>query len=152
LLRFLVFAVGVAAGQSFERDLQPVFRKHCYNCHAANVKIGSLDVETHAGLMRGGNQGPIVVPGKAAASRLYLTLTGAMEPVMPMGGAKLSERELAVVRAWIDGGAEAGAAGLAWGGSVLAAGRGGNVVILGASEKVLGSVGTVRAVAVSADG
>lgn len=116
------------------------------------MRIGSLDVETHAGLMRGGNQGPVVVPGKATASRLYLTLTGAMEPVMPMGGAKLNESELAVVRAWIDGGARAGAAGLGWGGNVLAAGHGGNVVILGASERVLGTVGAVRAVAVSADG
>ena len=87
-MRWLL-AVSVLAGQSFDRDLQPVFRQHCYACHAANVKMGSLDVETMDGLLRGGNRGTIIVPGKSAESRLYLTLTGALEPVMPMGEDKL---------------------------------------------------------------
>ena len=89
-----LLAAGVLAGQSFERDVQPVFRKHCYGCHAANVKIGSLDVQTYEGILRGGNQGTIVVPGRAEESRLYLTLTGAMEPVMPRATSRPERRPL----------------------------------------------------------
>lgn len=151
-MRWLVVLSVALAGQSFERDLQPVFRKHCYNCHASNVKIGSLDVETHSGLMRGGNQGPVVVPGKAGESRLYLTLTGAMEPVMPMGGKRLGSGELEVIRKWIDAGARADAACLGWGGGLLVSGLGGAVREVRPGGAVLGNVGTVRALAVSADG
>jgi hypothetical protein len=156
-MRFLVMAVGLAAfGQGFERDLQPVFRKHCYGCHAATVKMGSLDVETHDGLMRGGNAGTVVVAGKAGESRLYLTLTGAMEPVMPMGGKRLSDAELAVVKGWIDAGARPDPGGLAWRGGVLAVGWGGEVRVFaepgGLIRKIPAHVGTVRGVGLSEDG
>lgn len=79
-----LFAVSVLAGQSFDRDLQPVFRQHCYACHAANVKMGSLDVETMDGLLRGGNRGTIFVRKIGGIAPVF-TLTGVREPVMPMG-------------------------------------------------------------------
>jgi WD40 repeat protein len=155
MLRWLL-TVGIVAGQGFERDLQPVLRRHCYACHAAGVRMGSLDVETHEGLMRGGNQGPIVVPGNAAESRLYLTLTGAMEPFMPMGGKRLSPSELAIVKRWIDTGARPDPGGLVWRGRVLAVGWGGDVRILDESgtliRKLSAHVGTVRGVWLSPDG
>jgi hypothetical protein len=146
----------VAAGQSFESELQPVFRKHCYGCHAANVKMGSLDVETLDGLTRGGNQGPIVVPGNAAESRLYQTLTWALEPRMPMGGKQLSQDELNVVRRWIDNGARPDVAGVAWQGETIAAGYGGDIRLFAPNgkltRKIPAQVGTIRAVALSPDG
>ena len=151
-----LFAATVLAGQGFERDLQPVFRKHCYGCHAATVKIGSLDVETHEGIMRGGNQGPIVVPGKAAESRLYLILTGAMEPFMPMGAKRLGSSELEAVRKWIDAGARPDPGGLVWRGGVLAMGWGGEMRVLYETGRLVRTfsahVGTVRGVWLSADG
>lgn len=155
MMRWLL-AAGVLAGQSSERDLQAIFRKHCYGCHAATVKIGSLDVETYEGIMRGGNQGTIVAPGKAVESRLYLTLTGAMEPLMPMGGKRLDASELAVVKRWIDEGARPDPGGLVWQAGVLAAGWGGEVRLFDETgrlvRKVAPNVGTVRAVWLSADG
>jgi len=152
----ILLTVCVAAGQGFERDLQPIFRKHCYGCHAATVKMGSLDIETHEGVMRGGNQGTIVVPGKAGESRLYLTLTGAMEPLMPMGGKRLSAAELDVVKRWIDAGARPDPGGLVWRGGVLAAGWGGEIRVMDEQGKLLrklpANVGTIRGVWLSDDG
>jgi len=151
-----LFAATVLAGQGFERDLQPIFSKHCYGCHAATVKMGSLDVETHEGIMRGGNQGPIVMPGKAVESRLYLTLTGAMEPFMPMGGKRLGADELDVVKRWIDAGARPDPGGVVWKGSVIAVGWGGEIWVLHEKGKLLrkisAHVGTVRGVWLSEDG
>jgi hypothetical protein len=153
--RFLL-TVSVLAGQGFERDLQPIFRKHCYGCHAATVKMGSLDIETHEGVMRGGNQGPIVMPGKASESRLYLTLTGAMEPFMPMGGKRLEQAELDLVKRWIDAGARPDPGGLVWKGSVIAMGWGGEIWVLHEKGKLMrkisAHVGTVRGVWLSEDG
>jgi hypothetical protein len=154
-MRWLL-AVSVLAGQSFDRDLQPVFRQHCYACHAANVKMGSLDVETMDGLLRGGNRGTIIVPGKATESRLYLTLTGALEPVMPMGDDKLTAAELTVVKNWIDNGARPDPGGLLWRGATIAAGYGAEIRLFNTTgqllRKIAAQVGTVRAVALSADG
>lgn len=153
--RFLLIG-SVLAGQGFERDLQPIFRKHCYGCHAATVKMGSLDIETHEGVMRGGNQGPIVMPGKASESRLYLTLTGALEPFMPMGGQRLGTAELDVVKRWIDAGARPDPGGLVWRDKVLAIGWGGEIRVLDERGRLVrkfsAHVGTVRGVWLSVDG
>jgi hypothetical protein len=153
--RFLL-TVSVLAGQGFERDLQPIFRKHCYGCHAATVKMGSLDIETHEGVMRGGNQGPIVTPGKASESRLYLTLTGAMEPFMPMGAQRLGTAELDVIKRWIDAGARPDPGGLVWRGGVLAVGWGGDIRVLDEQGRLVrkfsAHVGTVRGIWLSVDG
>lgn len=155
MLRWLM-AVGVVAGQGFERDLQPVFRQHCYGCHASNVKMGSLDVETHEGLLRGGNQGTILVPGNAAESRLYLTLAGKMEPAMPMGGKRLSDAELEVVRKWIDSGARPDPGGVAWRAGVIASGWGGELRLTDEAgrllRKIVANVGNIRTVSLSPDG
>ncbi|MFN0105653.1 MAG: LpqB family beta-propeller domain-containing protein [Bryobacteraceae bacterium] len=174
----IICAVGMLRAQSFENDLQPIFRQHCYGCHAANVKMGSLDVQTHEGIMRGGNQGKIVVPGKAAESRLYLTLTGMMKPDMPMGGKRLAAGELDVVKRWIDAGAkgDGGAAkkaasrpliaprvavkpvtySMAWTGSLWAVGGFKQVRLFDAAGNPAGVLDghleAVRAVAASADG
>lgn len=156
MLRLLLLAAGALGAQSLERDLQPIFRKHCYGCHAANVKMGSLDVETYDGLMRGGNQGTILVPGKPAESRLYLTLAGKLDPAMPMGGERLPAADLEKIRKWIETGARPDPTAIAWRGGVIAAGWGGEVRILDEKGMILrrfpAQVGTVRTVALSTDG
>lgn len=96
----------VCCAQDFEADLQPVFRKYCLDCHAHGVKMGSLDLETIAGIRAGGNHGQIVVPGKAEESRLYLMSAGKKEPFMPMDGRSLAAAELDVIKNWINAGAK----------------------------------------------
>src|SRR5258708_24504306 len=103
----LALAAGTLGAQSFNNDLQPIFRKYCLGCHAAGVKMGSLDLETHEGIMRGGNQGTIVVPGKSDDSRLYLTVAGKLKPSMPMDGRTLPAGELDIIKGWIDHGPKA---------------------------------------------
>src|SRR4051812_15118330 len=107
-----LFLIAVAAqAQSFTKDVAPVFSKNCSGCHAASVKMGSLDLETWEGIQKGGNHGTIVVPGKSAESRLYTMLTGESKPLMPMGGPKLAAGEIEAVKLWIDAGAKPPAPG-----------------------------------------
>jgi uncharacterized protein with WD repeat/mono/diheme cytochrome c family protein len=96
---------------SFAKDVAPIFDANCSGCHASKVKMGSLDLDTFAGLMKGGNHGTVVVPGKSAESRLYLMITGKMTPAMPLSGKKLADTDIETIRKWIDAGAKPPAPG-----------------------------------------
>jgi WD40 repeat protein len=143
-------------------DVARIFSERCLGCHAASVKMGSLNLETYDGFQQGGTHTSLVVPGKSAESRLYLLITGKAMPAMPMDGGKLSAEQIETVRAWID----AGAAGpvtqifdLAYSGDgkLLALAGYREVRLMDASTKqqvaVLGGHASgVRAVAFSRDG
>ncbi len=69
-------AVGTAAGgdgiEFFEKKIRPVLVEHCYKCHSAAAKKdrGGLALDTKAGVLKGGDTGPLLVPGKPADSLL----------------------------------------------------------------------------------
>jgi len=90
------------------KDVNAIFAARCLGCHAAAVKMGSLNLQTWDGFQEGGTHGKIVVPGKSAESRLYLLITGKAMPAMPMDGSKLSLEQIETIRAWIDAGAVGG--------------------------------------------
>ena len=104
-----LFACIVAPAQtakvSFSNDVAPILAKNCAQCHAATPAMGNLDLRSRDSALKGGQHGPAIVPGNAAASRLYQHLTGQEQPQMPMGG-RLSDAEIAVIKAWIDSGAD----------------------------------------------
>src|SRR5579864_1010860 len=56
----------------FERKIRPILVNHCYECHshAAKKHKGKLYLDTIAGIRKGGESGPAVVPGKPDASWL----------------------------------------------------------------------------------
>src|SRR5262245_45417069 len=56
----------------FERKVRPVFVQHCYACHSAQTKKhkGGLELDSKAALLKGGDTGPVVVPGLPERSRL----------------------------------------------------------------------------------
>lgn len=112
LICLMVSAPAVEAqSPSFARDVVPIFESNCAGCHAGNVKMGSLDLDTFEGLMKGGNNGTVIVPGKSAESRLYLMITGRATPAMPLSGKKLAQGEIEIIRQWIDAGAKPPASG-----------------------------------------
>ncbi|MEO8129366.1 MAG: c-type cytochrome domain-containing protein, partial [Bryobacteraceae bacterium] len=110
-IAIVLLAAASAQAQSFTKDVAPIFSKNCSGCHAASVKMGSLDLETFEGIQRGGNHGTIIVPGKSGESRLYTMLTGESKPLMPMGGPKLAAGEIEAVKLWINAGAKPPAPG-----------------------------------------
>ena len=68
----LAFAGGPDAKgvEFFESKIRPVLSKHCYECHSAQskkLKAGLL-LDTKAGMLEGGDNGPTLVPGKAKES------------------------------------------------------------------------------------
>ena len=89
----------------FGRDVQPIFRDHCYSCHGPDQQMNGFRLDRRADALRGGGQTNIG-PGNADGSRLYHRLIdtkfGAQMP--PTG--PLSSGQIATIKAWIDQGAE----------------------------------------------
>jgi cytochrome c553 len=91
------------ADVSFERDIQPILAAKCYRCHGEDVHKGELSLVTPALIRKGGESGEILVPGKAADSRMYeLVSTGEMPSDKKN---PLTAAEVELLRRWIDAGA-----------------------------------------------
>jgi cytochrome c553 len=93
----------------FESKIRPVLVKHCYKCHSDRSKSpkGGLRVDSREALLRGGDSGPAIVPGKPGESLLIQALSYDGDVVeMPPDG-KLPDRVFADFRRWIEAGAPA---------------------------------------------
>src|ERR1041385_8961972 len=70
----------------FARDVEPIFRAHCYQCHGGGQSQGGLRLDSRAMLVQGGANGTAIVPGSAGRSQLVARVLGqAGKPRMPMG-------------------------------------------------------------------
>lgn len=89
---------------SFERDIRPIFRAHCYDCHGATVDVeGRLDLRLVRFLQRGGDSGAAIVPGKPAES---LLLQRVQSGEMPPGEHRVPRDQIQVLQRWIAAGAK----------------------------------------------
>ncbi|HVS40501.1 MAG TPA: DUF1549 domain-containing protein, partial [Gemmataceae bacterium] len=100
--------VSPAAAPSFAAEIQPILHAKCVRCHGGKATRGELDLTTPAGLQKGGQSGPVIVPGKPDESLLYEKVHSGKMP--PGENAHLSDAETAAVRRWIAAGAGFGAA------------------------------------------
>ncbi len=78
-----------------------VFQKNCAGCHGDTGFAKGYLLLDRSAMVKAGK----VTPGNAAESILYKRINGAVEPIMPDGGPKLPESDIAVIRRWIDEGA-----------------------------------------------
>ena len=89
-------------------DIQEVFDKNCVKCHGAENPKEGYSLVSHEALMKGGEDGPAVVPGDPENSLLIHVLRGSHgKKQMPFGMAPLPEAEIQKVEAWIKDGAKA---------------------------------------------
>ena len=92
-----------ASGASFA-DALAVLKQSCSNCHGAGLQRARLRLDSYEAIMRGGQNGPAVVPGDAAKSRLIMRMQHDRAPMPPTG--KLPQSQIDVVSAWINAGAK----------------------------------------------
>src|SRR5215467_5550492 len=91
----------------FLKDIQPIFKRACYQCHGPGVQMSGLRLDSKEAAMAGGRYGRDIKPGAASESALYSRVAGlAGVTRMPLKGAPLSGGEIALIKAWIDQGAE----------------------------------------------
>ena len=95
-----------SATVDFVRDVQPIFRATCYQCHSGDKARAQLRFDSKALAVKGGVSGPIITPGKSGESVLLRRLLGeGDEPRMPFKGESLKPEQIALIRRWIDEGA-----------------------------------------------
>jgi hypothetical protein len=88
----------------FEKHVRPVLVEHCQRCHGGKKQMGGLRLDSREALLKGGDSGPAVVPGKADASRLIHAVRHTGELKMPPKS-KLPAPALAALEAWVRAGA-----------------------------------------------
>lgn len=93
----------------YTQRVQPIFESHCYACHGGVKHRGHFSLATRAGLLRGGMDGSVVVPGIAAQSLLLRLIRhqGPADDPMPMPPPprhKLSDADIATIAQWIQAG------------------------------------------------
>ena len=80
----------------------------CQQCHGEKLKMANLSLASREAMLKGGDHGPAITPGNAAASLLYQRISGQIAPAMPLAPlAPLNAAEIAAVRDWINVGAPA---------------------------------------------
>src|SRR5271170_6817745 len=106
---FLAICAPLGAAENkvdFEKQVQPLLSERCYGCHGPDVQQSGLRLDKRQNAMRGGDYGPVIIPGKSAESKLIRRIVdgdGALQ--MPPTG-PLSAEEINLLRAWIDQGAD----------------------------------------------
>ena len=87
----------------FVKDIQPIFEKSCYSCHGEKMQMAGLRLDSRQ-LALGGKS---IVRGNSSESHLYQRVAGlGDQPRMPMGGEALPAAQIALIKDWIDQGAE----------------------------------------------
>ena len=92
-----------AAALTFEKDVLPILKDNCGQCHGPDLQTKQLNLSTLQGVMKGSESGPVVVPGKPEESLLYKMVH---QGKMPPGNKKhLSDQDVAAIGSWIQAGA-----------------------------------------------
>jgi len=95
------------AAVDFAKDVVPILRAHCIECHGPDKQKGKLRLDTKADLLKGGKNGEIIKAGDAAASELHkrINLPKDNDDRMPPEGDVLPAEKVAILKAWITEGA-----------------------------------------------
>src|SRR5436309_11343028 len=93
-----------ATPPTFEKDIRPILKAHCFDCHGEGEKLnGGLDVRLRRLMLKGGDDGPVIVPGKPDRSLLFQKVHSGE---MPKRDKKLTREQVALIKQWIATGAK----------------------------------------------
>lgn len=109
-LSLIVLAVmrtetGSADELTFERNIRPIFKAYCLDCHGGGEKLeGNLDLRLRRGIAKGGDSGPAITIDKPIESLLLARLkSGEMPPTEK----KVPHEQIALIEKWLAAGAPA---------------------------------------------
>jgi mono/diheme cytochrome c family protein len=91
----------------FASEIQPIFSRHCYQCHGPQKQRSGFRLDQRAAALAGGDLGEAIVAGRSADSPLLTYIAGGDPQMqMPPEGPRLSAAEIGRVKLWIDQGAK----------------------------------------------
>ena len=103
-------AITTADSALYATKIKPLFAVRCLACHGALEQKGGLRVDTVVDMIKGGDTGPGIIPGKPKESPVWLRSAGhgAKRRMPPKGeGEEVGPDDLARLEQWIASGAPA---------------------------------------------
>ena len=97
-----------AQTEFFENKIRPVLADNCYKCHSVTAEKlkGGLLLDSRDGLLKGGDSGPVIVPGNPDKSLLIKAVRYTDPDLeMPPKGKRLSPQQVTDLEAWVKMGA-----------------------------------------------
>jgi hypothetical protein len=91
---------------NFWKEVYPLLEKSCLTCHGPNRARGGFRVDRREDFVGSAGKEALVMPGNSGASPLITIISGQSKNVPRPEVHRLSEADVALVRAWIDAGAE----------------------------------------------
>jgi WD40 repeat protein len=100
-----------AADLDYYKDIYPFLKTNCISCHNKTTTKADLNMETPELMIKGGESGPSIVPGKSGESLVVLASLHKQDMEMPppnnkSGAVDLTPAEVALLKQWIDQGAK----------------------------------------------
>jgi mono/diheme cytochrome c family protein len=94
----------------FERDIWPILADRCVTCHGPLDDFGKLRLDSMERILKGGDRGKALVPGKPEESLMYTRVVLPPDDldVMPVEGEPLDKEQTELIRRWILEGADFG--------------------------------------------
>src|SRR4051812_37073754 len=90
------------AQRLWSTHIQPLLAENCFKCHGNVETKSGLSLMTPAEVLKGGENGSAIVPGKPEKSLLYKYLQTDSDPHMPPKGKSLTSEEIALIKRWIE--------------------------------------------------
>jgi mono/diheme cytochrome c family protein len=97
---------------SYAADVKPVLDQYCVECHqpgGSGFEASGFSMLTHADVLKGTHNGPMVIPGDSMGSNLIVLMEGRADPSikMPHGNSeKVAQFQINKIKTWIDEGAQ----------------------------------------------
>src|SRR6266446_1227090 len=113
LLTFLTVLGAVAAESTseqveyFEKQVRPILVERCYKCHSTQSEKlkGGLLLDSREGLLKGGEDGPVISPGSPEKSKLIEAINYQNADLQMPPKGKLPDQQIATLTEWVKMGA-----------------------------------------------
>lgn len=89
----------------FESKVRPLLLEHCSSCHGPDSQEAGLRLDEGAAAYRGGDSGPVIVPGKPDLSRLIEVVRGDDPNLVMPPDERLSRQDIDTLVLWVKHGA-----------------------------------------------
>ncbi|MFQ5605023.1 MAG: c-type cytochrome domain-containing protein [bacterium] len=105
LINVLLTAIQVPDAPTYS-DIKAIFENNCLYCHNGETAPKKLRLTSYEYILKGSENGAVVVAGNPQKSELIKRVTGESQPRMPLYGPPwLTEEEITLLKKWIAAGA-----------------------------------------------
>lgn len=93
--------ISEADAKFFRDEVFPILKESCHRCHGDEKQKSGLRLDSREAVLKGGANGPAIVPGKPDESLMMTVVEYAGDIQMPPD-AKLADEKIAILKKWIE--------------------------------------------------